>query len=335
MSFKTLIKNKTIAIFGATGSWGNELTKQLLEKDPKKIIAYSRGELAQVNMERKFKDSRIEFIIGDIRDTDAVDRLFSNNTIDYVYILAALKHVPVCENQPQEAIKTNIYGTTNIINAAIKYKVKKVIDVSSDKAVDPCNTYGLTKSIGEKLIIQANNLTKDTDFVCVRGGNVLGSNGSVVPLFIDQIKRFNKLTITSNRMTRYFLTLPEAIKLLFQATESSIGGETYVMNMPAVFIKDLAEVLMEHYGNKETIIEEIGIREGEKLHEVLISEHESCRSLVWNKEYYVILPEIKISRDYSHLGNRNKVSFEKFSSADVIKSKEFLKELLNKGGFLL
>lgn len=335
MSFKTLIKNKTIAIFGATGSWGNELTKQLLEKDPKKIIAYSRGELAQVNMERKFKDSRIEFIIGDIRDTDAVDRLFSNNTIDYVYILAALKHVPVCENQPQEAIKTNIYGTTNIINAAIKYKVKKVIDVSSDKAVDPCNTYGLTKSIGEKLIIQANNLTKDTDFVCVRGGNVLGSNGSVVPLFIDQIKKYNKITVTCGRMTRYFLTLPEAISLLFQATESSIGGETYVMHMPSFYIDNLAKVLILHYGNNTTIVEEVGIREGEKMHELLISKHESCRTKILNKDYYVILPELKINRDYSHLDKAKKVNFEIFSSLDNLKDDIFLRALLDKGGFLL
>jgi FlaA1/EpsC-like NDP-sugar epimerase len=330
-----LVTNKVVAIFGATGSWGNELTRQLLEKNPKKIIAFSRGELAQVNMERKFKDPRIEFIIGDVRDADAVDRLFSNKQIYCVYHLAALKHVPVCENQPQEAIKTNIYGTTNIINAAIKYKVKKVIDVSTDKCVSPTNLYGFTKAVGEKLTIQANNLTKDTDFVCVRGGNVLGSNGSVVPLFIDQIKRFNKITVTCGRMTRYFLTLPEAISLLFQATESSVGGETYVMNMPSWYIDDLAKMLILHYGNKDTSIEEIGIREGEKMHELLISEHESCRTRILDKDYYVILPELKIDRDYSHLNNSEKVNFEKFSSMDNLKDDMFLERLLTKGGFLI
>jgi len=335
MSFKSLVENKVIAVFGATGSWGNELTKQLLEMSPKKIIAFSRGELAQVNMERKFKDSRIEFVIGDIRDASAVDRLFSNSNIDYVYHLAALKHVPVCENQPQEAIKTNIYGTTNIINASIKYKVKKVIDVSTDKCVSPTNLYGYTKAVGEKLTIQANNLTKDTDFVCVRGGNVLGSNGSVVPLFIDQIKRFNKITVTCGSMTRYFLTLPEAIKLLFQATENSVGGETYVMNMPSWYIDNLAKMLILHYGNKETIIDEIGIREGEKMHELLISEHESSRTKIFDKDYYVILPELKIDRDYSHLDNLEKVKFEKFSSMDNLKDDLFLEELLRKGEFLV
>ena len=285
-----MFTDKLILITGSTGSWGQELTKQLLEMNPKKIIIFSRGELAQVNMERKFNDSRIEFVIGDVRDYAAVERVFDRG-VDYVYMLAALKHVPVCENQPQEAIKTNIDGTINVINAAIKYKVKKVIDVSTDKAVSPCNTYGFTKALGERLTIQANNLTKDTDFVCIRGGNVLGSNGSVVPLFIDQIKKFNKITLTYGGMTRFFLTLSEAISLLFQATEFSAGGETYVINMPAFRMSDVAKALIKHYGNKDTKIEEIGIREGEKIHEVLVSEHESSRTYIFNEDYYVIMPE--------------------------------------------
>ena len=329
-----MFKDKTILIDGGSGSWGNELTKQLLNKGPKKIIIFSRGELAQVNMQRKFKNDNVEFVIGDIRDYDAVDRLFQRG-IDYVFHLAALKHVPVCENQPQEAIKTNINGTINLINAAIKYKVKKFIDVSTDKAVAPTNLYGMTKSVGEKLTIQANNLTEDTDFVCIRGGNVLGSNGSVVPYFIDQIKTQNKVSITDNAMTRFFLTLPEAISLLFQAVENSVGGETFVMNMPSFFIKDLAAVLIIHYGDDTTVIEEIGIREGEKIDEVLISEHESEMSYKFNKDYYVILPTVKINKDYSHLDDSQKVTFKTFSSADNLHSNEFLYDLLSKGGFLI
>jgi FlaA1/EpsC-like NDP-sugar epimerase len=173
-----VFKNETILITGGTGSWGNELTSQLLIKNPKKIIIFSRGELAQVNMQRKFENNKLKFIIGDVRDYSAVDNATKN--VDYIFHLAALKHVPVCENQPQEAIKTNINGTINIINAAIKHGVKKVIDVSSDKAVAPTNVYGMTKAVGEKLIIQANTLTDKTDFVCIRGGNVLGSNQMVV-----------------------------------------------------------------------------------------------------------------------------------------------------------
>ena len=327
-------KMKTILCTGGSGSWGNELTKQLLEKEPKKIIIFSRGELAQVNMQRKFNNNIIDDIIGDIRDADAVDRLFSNNKIDYVFHLAALKHVPVCENQPQEAIKTNINGTINLINAAIKYKIKKFIDVSTDKSVAPTNLYGMTKSVGEKLTIQANNLTDKTDFVCIRGGNVLGSNGSVVPYFIDQIKTQNKITITDSTMTRFFLTLSEAIGLLFQAVENSIGGETFVMNMPSFYIKNLAKVLIDHYGNNKTTIEEIGIREGEKIHEILISEHESLKSYAYNENYFVILPAIKINKDYSHVEKNKIVKFKEFSSADNVKDYDYLYNLLSLGGFL-
>ena len=329
-----MFKDKVILIDGGSGSWGNELTTQLLEKEPKKIIIFSRGELAQVVMQRKFTNNVVEYVIGDIRDADAVDRLFQRG-IDYVFHLAALKHVPVCENQPQEAIKTNINGTINLINSAIKYKVKKFIDVSTDKAVAPTNLYGMTKSVGEKLTIQANNLTNDTDFVCIRGGNVLGSNGSVVPFFIDQIKNNNRITITDNTMTRFFLTLSEAISLLFQAVENSVGGETFVMNMPSFYIRDLAKVLIEHYGNEDTIIEEVGVREGEKIDEVLISEHESAVSYKYNKDYYVILPTVKINKDYSHLAESNKVTFKTFSSADNLHDNEFLRGLLLKGGFLI
>lgn len=329
-----MFESKIILIDGGSGSWGNELTKQLLDKNPKKIIIFSRGELAQVNMQRKFNNSLIEYVIGDIRDADAVDRLFHNSQIDYVFHLAALKHVPVCENQPQEAIKTNIGGTINLINSAIKYGVKKFIDVSSDKAVAATNLYGMTKSVGEKLTIQANNLTNDTDFVCVRGGNVLGSNGSVVPYFIEQIKTKNRVTITSGEMTRFFLTLFEAIGLLFQAVENSVGGETFVMNMPSFYIKDLAKVLIEYYGDEMTLIEEIGVREGEKIHEILISEHESLKSYVYNENYYVILPTIKINKDFSHIEKNKRVDFKEFSSADNIKDNKYLYALLENGGFL-
>ena len=329
-----MFEDKTIVIFGATGSWGHELIKQLLDNNPKMIIVYSRGELAQVMTQRKFNNSKIKCVIGDVRDTDSVDRVLSNG-IDYVFLLAALKHVPVCENQPQEAIKTNINGTINVINSAIKYNVKKVIDVSSDKSCAPTNMYGMTKAVGEKLIIQANMLSDTTEFVCVRGGNVLGSSGSVVPLFIEQIKKFNKITVTDELMTRFFLTLPEAISLLFEATANSTGGETFVMNMPSFRMGDLAKVLIKHYGNENTSIDIIGLRAGEKKHEVLISEHESYRSHVFNKDYYVILPELDINKDYGNLRNTDKVKFNSFASSDNVKDQKYLTRLLNDGGFLI
>lgn len=326
-----MFKNKIILITGGSGSWGNELTKQLLEKNPKEIRIFSRGELSQVNMERKFKNEKLKFIIGDVRDYDSVYEACKD--VDYVYHLAALKHVPVCENYPYEAIKTNIEGTENLIKSCIKNGVKKFIDVSTDKAVSPSNLYGMTKSIGEKLTIHANKLTNKTDFVCVRGGNVLGSNGSVVPLFIDQIKRFNKITITDENMTRYFLTLKEAIKLLFQATELSKGGEIYVMNMPSFYIKDLASVIIKEYGDNNTKIDIVGIRGGEKLDEVLISEHESKNSYKVNSDYYVILPDLDVDRKYK-IDKKSKVSFDKFSSLDNLKNDNYLFNLLKDGNFL-
>ena len=326
---------KRVLITGGTGSWGRELIRQLLERDVEKIVVFSRGELAQVLTQREFSnDPRIKMVIGDIRDSAAVDRLFAGQDFDYVFHLAALKHVPVCENQPQEAIKTNIQGTTNLVNSAMRYKVKKFIDVSTDKAVSPTNLYGYTKAVGEKLVIQANNLTKDTDFVCIRGGNVLGSNGSVVPLFVEQIKTNNEVTVTVGNMTRYFLTLPEAIGLLFHAAEASVGGETFVMKMPSFYISDLAKVLIRHYGDTSTGIREIGIREGEKLDELLVSEHEAPRTYVYDKNYFVIAPDLIIDRDYGHLNELEKTSFNEYSSSTIISGTDVLHDLLDRGGFL-
>ena len=222
----------------------------------------------------------------------------------------------------------------NLINAAISNNVKKFIDVSTDKAVSPSNLYGMSKAIGEKLTIQANKLSETTDFMCIRGGNVLGSNGSVVPYFIDQITKHNYTNVTSDKMTRYFLTLPEAISLLFQATERSVGGETFVMNMPSFYIKNLAKVLMEYYGDDDTKINLVGVREGEKIHELLISEQESLNTYKLNGDYYIILPEIETYRDYTEIKKLEKVDFKVFSSLDNLKDNNFLYDLLMKGGFL-
>jgi FlaA1/EpsC-like NDP-sugar epimerase len=283
----SIFNNSRILITGGTGSWGQTLTRMLLEKyNPKEIIVFSRGELQQVLMQRKFQNPKIKYVIGDVRDYEAIK--FATVGVDYIFHMAALKHVPICEEHPQEAIKTNITGTTNIVNASILNGVKKVIDVSTDKAVEPVNLYGMTKSVGEKVIIQANDLSTATKFVCIRGGNVMGSNGSVIPYFIDQIKSGGPITITDIRMTRFFLTLEEAIELLFKAAEDSIGGETFVMNMPACYITEIAEILMEQHGPVE--IKEIGGRPGEKLDEMLISKHESPLAYYYDENYFVILP---------------------------------------------
>lgn len=180
-----MFRNTRILVTGGTGSWGYELIRQLLPQEPKEIIVFSRNESTQVAMQRSFEDNRLSFCIGDIRDREALIR--ATEEVDYVFHLAALKHVPVCEEQPYEALKTNVVGTQYVIEAAIENKVKKVIYISTDKAANPSNFYGMTKAIGEKLIVQANLLRTDTKFVCVRGGNVLGTNGSVIHLFHKQI----------------------------------------------------------------------------------------------------------------------------------------------------
>lgn len=330
-----MYNGKVILITGGTGSWGNELTKQLLTKEPAEIRIFSRGELAQVNMQRKFRDKRLKFLIGDIRDPEAVEYAVKN--VDYVFHLAALKHVPICEEQPLEAIKTNIDGTAILIQAAMKNNVKMVIDVSTDKAVDPLNLYGMTKAVGEKLIVQANKRSEGTRFLCVRAGNVLGSNGSVVPLFIEQVKGFNKVTVTNTEMTRYFLTLPEAIELLFKAAEGSFGGEIFVMKMPSCRIMDLAGVLIEAYGNEDTKIEIAKTRPGEKLHEVLLSQYESPNSYYYDSNYYIILPTLHIDGLYEHYDNfkgKKKVDFIEYTSRDELMDREQIRKMLEKGDFI-
>jgi UDP-N-acetylglucosamine 4,6-dehydratase len=327
----SIFDNARILITGGTGSWGQTLTRLMLEKhNPKEIIIFSRGELQQVLMQRKFKNSKIKYIIGDVRDYEAVK--FATKNVDYIFHMAALKHVPICEDQPQEAIKTNVTGTTNVVNAAIENRVKKVIDVSTDKAVEPLNLYGMTKAVGEKLIIQANDLTDHTRFVCVRGGNVMGSNGSVIPYFIEQICSGGPVTITDLRMTRFFLTLEEAIELLFKAAEESIGGETFVMNMPAAYIKDIADILIDVYGDAE--ITEMGSKPGEKLDEMLISKHEAVMSYRYDDAYFVILPFNPKQVLVDKYKNLEKFSEEEFSSKTFIMKGDAIKQMLKKGNFI-
>lgn len=328
-----MFANQSILVTGGTGSWGQELVRQLLEREPREIRIFSRGELAQVNMSRTFNNQKLTFIIGDIRDEKSIEDALEG--IDYVFHLAALKHVPVCEIQPSEAIKTNILGTENLIKAAIKKGVKKVIDVSTDKAVNPLNLYGMTKAVGEKLIIQGNLKCTETQFVCIRAGNVLGSNGSIVPYFKKQIELGGPITLTSSQMTRYFITLKEAIALLFKASEESVGGETFVMRMPAYQIKDIAEVLIKKSGKKDIKIEEIGVRPGEKLNEVLVSEYEVSMTYMYDEHYYVILPTLSIPKleEYYATKALQKVCFNQYTSADLILGKDAIEDMLDRDGF--
>lgn len=330
--------NKTFLVTGGTGSWGQEIVRQLLDKyNPEKIIIFSRGEIAQVAMERKFSDPRLRFIIGDVRDFSALHNVFHG--VDYVFHLAALKHVPICENQPDEAIKTNIQGTLNVVNAAMKNGVKKVILVSTDKAVNPINTYGMTKGIAERIIIQANCRTNKTDFLCIRAGNVLGTNGSLIPKVIEQIKRENKVDVTNPNMTRFFLTLPRAVELLLHGFENGGGGEIYVIKMPSFLIGDVVDSLVMAYGNANTTINVIGAREGEKQHEVLVSELEIPRTTVIDSQHMVIKPELKMNRNHFHIWDSEEFKMPEqlrgeYSSKDCVQPMEVLIQFLTDGGFI-
>lgn len=328
-----MFKDQAILVTGGTGSWGQTLTRKLLQENPKEIRIYSRSEFTQVTMQRAFhQDPRLKFIIGDVRDYQAV--MDACRDVDYVFHLAALKHVPICEFQPDEALKTNVMGTQHVIWASIQNGVKKVIDVSTDKAVDPINFYGLTKSFGEKLMLRANDLSKSTRFVCIRAGNVLGTNGSVVPLFKKQILDAGEITLTSRKMTRYFLTVTDAIELLLKATKSSIGGETFVVKMKACFIKDLAQVMADRLSRIPVHMKETGIRPGEKLHEVLVSSYECPFTYEYGNNYYVILPSHAspdLLNQYKHLP---KVTFNRYDSYSNLMSHTEIELMLKLGGFL-
>jgi UDP-N-acetylglucosamine 4,6-dehydratase len=327
-----MFRGKTILITGGTGSWGNELTRQLLEFDPARIVIYSRSEFNQVTMERRFDDPRLHFMIGDVRDYERLAECTKG--VDYIFHLAALKHVPVCEEHPTEAIKTNIAGTKNVINAAKRNGVRKVIDVSTDKAVDPLNFYGMTKAIGERLIIHANLDASSTQFVCIRAGNVLGTNGSVVPYFVDQVRQTRRIKLTDKRMTRYFLSLPQAIHLLFKAVEASHGGETFVMRMPACRIVDLAEVIAAQISHDPVSIDEVGVRPGEKIHEVLVSRYEAPLTREYDSDYFLILPQLHVkglTEKHDHLP---KVNFAEYTSNDRLLGKPEILKMLTEAGFV-
>ena len=289
-----MLNNKKIFITGGTGSWGNELVSQLLKKyNPSEVVIFSRGEHKQVEMNAKFPASKvIKYIIGDVRDKARM--LEAMNGMDMVIHLAALKHVPVCENNTWESVLTNIIGTQNVIECAIANSIDTVVDISTDKAVDPFNHYGVTKACAEKMIINASfNYNTKTKFVCIRGGNVLGTNGSVIPLFKKQIIESNEITITDPEMTRYLMTTTEAIGLVFKAIERAQGGEIFVMRMDATKVETIANAMIELFGSKSTKKKIIGTRPGEKIDEVLVSRYESPFTRIISDKYYVILPQRK------------------------------------------
>lgn len=278
-------KEQTILITGGTGSFGKKFVEIMLaEYNPAKVIVFSRDELKQHEMRvAGFDHPNLRYFIGDVRDIDRLRRALTG--VDVVVHAAALKQVVVCEYNPLEAIKTNILGTSNVVEAALDTGVKKVMALSTDKAVNPINLYGATKLAAEKLTIQSNAYAggRSTRYSCVRYGNVVGSRGSVVPVFLKQ-RENGKLTITDERMTRFWLSLDQGVRFVIRCIEQMHGGEVFVPKLPSTTIVDLAKAIAP-----EAEIDVVGIRPGEKLHEVLISEDEA-RSTVELDDMYVVQP---------------------------------------------
>jgi len=330
-----MFDGKKILITGGTGSLGQALTNRLLSCNVEQIRIFSRNESKQIDMESKFADSRLRFLIGDVRDLPRLIRAMED--IDIVFHAAALKHVPIVEYNPFEAIKTNVHGSQNVIDACLHENVEKAICISSDKAVSPLNTYGATKLLMEKLFVTASNYLNiekyRTKFFVVRYGNVLGSSGSVIPKFIQQIKNNQKITITDPNMTRFSITMDEALDFIFDATKYGKGSETFIPKLRAYSINDLKQSLVEILQNTDESI--VGIRPGEKLHETLINNEEM--RYCWDLgNMYMILrqrgyDENEIQKIYPDATKLKK--FQLYSSDNVEKiSVEELKNLIQKLG---
>ena len=276
-------KNQVVLITGGTGSFGKKFIEIMLKDyQPKKLIIFSRDELKQYEMQAAgFDHPSLRYFIGDIRDRDRLIRAM--NGVDIVVHAAALKQVPACEYNPMEAIKTNIMGTSNVMEAALDTGVKKVLALSTDKAVNPVNLYGATKLAAEKLVVQSNAYAAGTAtrYSCVRYGNVVGSRGSVVPVFLKQ-RESGKVTITDDRMTRFWLSLEQGVRFVISCIEQMEGGEVFVPKIPSMNVADLARAIAP-----KAKVDIIGIRPGEKLHEVMISEDESRHTVELEKMFVV------------------------------------------------
>ena len=334
-----MFKDKTILITGGTGSLGQALTKRLLEMDAHAIRIFSRNESKQIEMENNIKDDRIRFFLGDVRDLQRLTR--ATEDVDLVFHAAALKHVPKIEYNPFEAIKTNVVGSQNVIDACLTNDVEKVVCVGTDKAVSPLNTYGATKLLMEKLFVAAKNYLNPekhrTVFLAVRYGNVLGSSGSVIPKFIEQIKTNKPVTITDPKMTRFSITMDEALDFIFNATKIGKGSEVFVPKLRAYNIVDVKNALTELLSDTGEKI--IGIRTGEKLHETLINEDEIRYSWEFKNMYMIANPLYSLFTDKnikeSYQGIKKIEDIQKYSSNVVEKiPTENLKSIIKNAGLL-
>ena len=266
-----MFKNKTLLITGGTGSFGNAVLDKFIESDIAEIRIFSRDEKKQDDMRRKYQNSKLKFHIGDVRNKDSIDNAMKG--VDFVFHAAALKQVPSCEFHPMEAVRTNILGTNNVVDVAVDNKVQKVICLSTDKAVYPINAMGVSKAMMEKVFVAKSRTSGKTKIIGTRYGNVMASRGSVIPLFHNQLINNMPLTITNPEMTRFMMTLENAVELVLYAFENGQSGDIFVQKAPSTTIGQLADVMKDIYKSK-SVITNIGVRHGEKMHETLLSKEE-------------------------------------------------------------
>ena len=329
-----IFKNKILLISGGTGSFGNAVLRRLLDSDLKEIRILSRDEKKQDDMRKKYNNKKLKFYIGDVRDYGSV--LSAVRGVNYIFHAAALKQVPSCEFHPIEAVKTNILGTENVLEAAIVCSVERVICLSTDKAVYPINAMGISKAMMEKVVVAKSRASESTIICTTRYGNVMASRGSVIPLFVDQIYRGNPITVTDTEMTRFMMTLDDAVNLVLFAFESGQSGDIYVQKAPAATIGTLVEALRILMKKPEHTIDIIGTRHGEKLYETLLSREEMV-AVEDLGDYYRVPPDL---RDLNYAKFMDKGEIEISASEDYNSHNtrrldvEGMKELLMKLNFM-
>ena len=302
-----MFKNKKLLITGGTGSFGNAVASKLLKSNLSEIHILSRDEKKQDDMRKKFNNEKLKFHLGDVRDYQSIIGAIRN--VDYIFHAAALKQVPSCEFHPLEATKTNVLGTENVLEAAIVSNIKKVICLSTDKAVHPINAMGISKALMEKVAISKSRSSKSTIICCTRYGNVMASRGSVIPLFLEQIKNHKKITITDPKMTRFMMSLNDAVDLVIYAFQKGSSGEIFVQKSPAVSIEILVEAIKQIMNVPKHEIKIIGTRHGEKLFEVLLSREEKALAKDLGS-YYSISPDLR-SLNYENFFEKGQVKVNK------------------------
>ena len=329
MSISNMFEGKKVLITGGTGSLGTELTKRLLKTNVDTIRIFSRDEWKQVQMESEIKDDRLRFFIGDVRDKERLSRALEN--VNIVIHAAALKQMPVAEYNPFEAVKTNVMGTQNLIEACLDNHIESVLAIGTDKAVSPLNTYGATKLLMERLFVSANFYKGNhkIKFTCVRYGNVMGSRGSVIPVFINQIRSGKDITVTDPNMTRFNITMNEALDLIFRVLENGKGGEIFVPKLKSYKVGDIKDAITEIL-KSENKVEITSIRPGEKIHESLISFDE-LNNTFENEQDYIIIDK-QIQNWFLKDSNLTRTTLKKQYSSDSVEllTKNDLKELLIK-----